>query len=261
MNGDGIERERRRQQALLEALWPREPAGAWDDWLRAPGAALTQRGLQAYRANAGAVAERALASAFPTVQALIGDEAFAALARACWRACPPTRGDMAWFGAALPGFIEQEPLEDAPYLADSARLDWALSRAESAADVPPEPQSLALLAEADPSSLRFIAAPGLVLLRSPYPVVSIWRAHCEGDLALARVALEAGQGEAALVWRRGWKAGAQAVDAATAQWTEALLAGHSIGTALDAMPADFGFEPWLLKALEQQWIAGVRQQV
>jgi hypothetical protein len=123
-----LQREQRRQQALLQALWqPQQQHGSLTDWLRAPGTALTQRGLQAYAANAGASAERALAASFPTVQALVGDEAFAGLARACWRALPPERGDLACFGAALPGFIEADTLlADVPYLADCARLPGRL---------------------------------------------------------------------------------------------------------------------------------------
>jgi len=251
MSSEGLERERRRQQALLQALWRHTPAPMLDDWLRAPGQALTQRGLQAYRANAGAGAERALAGAFPTVQALIGDEAFAALARACWREAPPGRGDMGWFGEALPGFIDTGPLPEAPYLADVARLDWALARAEAAADVQAAPESFGLLGERDPDMLRFMPAPGLALLRSSHPVVTIRRACREGGV------VPGGQGEFALVWRKGWKAEVQAVDALTAQWTEALVAGASVGGALQAMPADFAFEPWLLQALQQQWVLGV----
>jgi hypothetical protein len=257
MTDDGRAREHQRQQALLRALWRREPSDALGRWLQAPDEALTQRGLQAYRANAGAVAERALAAAFPAVQALIGEEAFAALARACWQQAPPARGDMGWFGEALPRFIDDGPLPEAPYLADVARLEWALSRAESAADVEALPQSFSLLAEQDPSTLRFVLAPGLALLRSPYPVVTIRRAGLDGDLAPARQALQAGQGEQALVWRKGWKAEVLAVGADDARWIEALRAGASIGAALEAAPAGFAFEPWLLQALGQQWVVGV----
>lgn len=259
MTDDGRAREHQRQQALLQALWRREAAPTLGPWLQAPDEPLTQRGLQAYRANAGAVAERALAAAFPAVQALIGDEAFAALARACWRTAPPARGDMGWFGEALPRFIDDGPLPEAPYLADVARLEWALSRAESAADAEALPQSFGLLGEHDPATLRFVPAPGLVLLRSPHPVVTIRRAALDGDLSPAREALQDGLGEQALVWRKGWKAEVLAVGADDAAWIEALVAGASIGAALDAASAGFAFEPWLMQALAQQWVLGVEQ--
>ena len=59
------------------------------------------RGLQAYRANADASAARALGTAFPTVQALVGDEDFAHLAHEFWRFDPPTRGDLGDWGDAF----------------------------------------------------------------------------------------------------------------------------------------------------------------
>ena len=166
---------------------------------------------------------------------------------------------MGWFGEALPRFIDDSPLPEAPYLADVARLEWALSRAESAPDAKALPQSFGLLAEHDPATLRFVSAPGLALLRSPHPVVTIRQAALDGDLSPAREALQAGQGEQALVWRKSWKAEVLAVGTDDARWIESLLAGASIGAALEVAPAGFAFEPWLLQALAQQWVLGISQ--
>jgi hypothetical protein len=255
--------EHERQQALLRSLWRRQPDEVLAPWLRAgPRQA---RGLAAYRANAGANAERALASTYPTVQALLGEESFAGLARACWHACPPAHGDMARFGEALPAFIAAEPrLADLPYLADVARLEALIAQAESAADVQPAPQTFERLASEDPERLRFALAPGFALLRSPHPVVAIWRAHQPGENAdawfeTAREAMQAGEGEVALVWRQGWKAQVQAVGEASARWCELLCAGASLGEALSRAPQAFGFEPWLLQALPQGWVLAVER--
>ena len=68
-----------------------------------------QRGLQAYRANASALAQRALLFAYPVLQQLIGDEAFAMLARDLWAAHPPERGDLAQWGAALARYLTNAP--------------------------------------------------------------------------------------------------------------------------------------------------------
>jgi len=263
MNRDDAGREQARQAALLKALWDRDNAPL-DDWLRDPDAPLTLRGLQAYDANAGASAERALAASFPTVLQLIGEEAFGALARACWRAHPPTRGDLARFGDTLPRFVaEEDPLPDVPYLGDCARLDWAMAEAERAADVEPAPESFSLLADHDPDALMLVCAPGMVLVRSPHPIVTIWRAHevpeeAQARLAAASVAIADRRGEIALVWRRGWKARVEAVDQADARWCEALLSGLSLGRALQSSIPGFAFEPWLLQALHARWVVGVR---
>ncbi|HEY6510393.1 MAG TPA: putative DNA-binding domain-containing protein, partial [Burkholderiaceae bacterium] len=75
MSANTIEREAMRQRQLLRALWQRGDDSALTPWLSEAGARAAQ-GLDAYRGNAAAIAERALASVFPTVQQLLGEESF-----------------------------------------------------------------------------------------------------------------------------------------------------------------------------------------
>jgi Putative DNA-binding domain len=66
--------EAARQQGLLAAIGHRH-AAAGDTGIAEQGERASL-GLQIYRANAGALAERALGAAFPTVHALIGPDNF-----------------------------------------------------------------------------------------------------------------------------------------------------------------------------------------
>ncbi|HZE91142.1 MAG TPA: DNA-binding domain-containing protein [Rhizobacter sp.] len=263
MSGSASEREQRRQHMLVRSLLSRDEAGSLHGWLK-DGEARAVRGWQAYQANAGAVAECALAASFPTVQSLVGPESFAALARAFWQAQPPQRGDLAWFGQALPAFIEaSEQLADVPYLADCARLDWCVAQAEQAADDVPDVGSLHLLGEGDPALLRLALMPGTALLSSPYPIVSAWHAHrpapgAADPFAPVREALAEGRGEHALVWRQGWRIQVLALDAAAARWTQCLLQGATLDLALTQAGDGFAFEPWLVQALQRGWFARVR---
>ena len=255
-----LQREALRQRMLLRALWANARPGVVGGWLRdAPPRAT--RGLQAYRANAGAVAERALAAAFPTLAQLIGDESVAALARAFWHAHAPERGDIAMWGDALPAFVAAAPqLADEAYLADVARLDWALHRAEGAADRGPGVVGLERLADADPAMLHLRPADGLSLLCSAHPIVSIWQAHHRHDaqrFAPVREAFARGRGESALVWRDGFKAVAVALPEADARFMQALLDGAALAPALDAAGLAFDFDAWLRRALRQGWLAAV----
>lgn len=254
-------RERERQQALLQVLWRRDDAQTLAPWVRAPTAARTERGLHAYRANAGASAERALAACYPTVQALIGPEAFAALARSHWLAHPPLRGDLACFGTALPEQLATDPRwAEWPYLADCARLDAALFAAEAAPDAVRDDASFVLLAQEDPAELQLRLAPAVKLLRSPHPIVAILDAHREpGPDAFerARTMMAAGIGEAALVWRDGWKARAVAISDADAAWVISLRAGATVGEALEQAGDGFDFEAWLVEALQRGLLLGV----
>ena len=253
-------REAARQQALLRALWRDAPDAALTGWLREPARA--GAGLQAYRANAGAHAERALAAAYPTLQQLLGEASFAGLARAHWQADPPRRGDLAQWGAGLAAFIADDAqLAAEPYLADMARLDWAVHEAERAADAQ-DVHGLPLLAEVDPQRLRLRLQPGTALIVSAYPIATIWLAHrSDGDdaFATACAALAARQAESALVHRRGWRATVRALPPAEARFTRALLRAQSLAAALQAGGSDFAFEPWLIAALQGGAIAAVEE--
>ncbi|TDP74964.1 DNA-binding domain-containing protein [Roseateles toxinivorans] len=254
---EGRVRELQRQQALVQAL--QQPGGepTLIPWLSEQGGRLA-RGLSAYRANAGASAERALASSFSTVLALMGEEAFAAMARAYWQAYPPSRGDLAWLGEQLPDFMRHSPqLDDEPYLPDSARLDWLLACSEGAADMKAEPASLGLLAEHEPQQLRLRLMPSVRVLRSEHPVFAIWHAHQSSEpdaFAPVRAAMAAGEGSLALVWREGWRAKAMALEPAAWRFTEEVLAGNDLAQALDEAGPDFDFGAWLAQALQLGWL-------
>ncbi|MDO9074883.1 MAG: DNA-binding domain-containing protein [Rubrivivax sp.] len=262
---NAADREALRQQMLLRALLGDARPGVVGGWLHAPaGGPSVARGLAAYRANAGALAERALAAAYPTLQQLLGDESFGRLARHHWQRQPPQNGDIALWGGGLAAFVaDAETLADEPYLADVARLEWAVHSAATAADAGP-PQGLELLATHDPAVLGLALAPGTTLVVSPHPVVAIWQAHrappCaadDGRFAAVRAAFAAGAGDTALVTRRGWQPVVRALDPGEAAFTAALLASTSLAGALYAAGPAFHFEPWLLAALQQGLLAAV----
>ena len=267
MTSQALQREQLRQQMLLRSLWTGSSPSGLQGWLaqqRADGQARpNQRGWLAYVANAHASAERALASCFPTVQQLMGEESFAAMARAYWHDSPPQRGDLAWLGEGLADFIGRSTqLAAEPYLADVARLEWALNRCEAAAGVQADLTTLALLAEQDPQRLYLQLAPGAALIASSHPMVSIWLAHHQppdpqDPVAAVRKAFALGEGEHAVVWRQGWRGRVEAVDSDTAAFFDALLCGRSLGQALDAVGPDWRFDAWLEGAVSQGMLSRI----
>jgi hypothetical protein len=261
MNAAELQREALRQQMLVRALWRDARAAVVGGWLRGDERRW-RRGLAAYQANAGALAERALAAAYPTVQQLVGEESFGQLARALWQAHAPERGDIGEWGAALPAFMAAAPqLAEEPYLADVARLDWAVHAAERAIDDDAAPSGLDLLASADPDALRLVLRSGSTYLESPHPVVTIWQAHRsddDGRFAPVRAAFAAGTGEAALVVRQGLRAEVGSVPPAERAFTAALFAGTPLGGALRAADPAFDFEAWLVQTLRAGRLAAVR---
>lgn len=239
-----------RQHELLEALLQPHPP--------APGSAWHGSGLGAYRANAHAHAERALRDAYPVIAALIGEDAFHALARALWHHHPPERGDLSEWGGALAAFIAaQSDLDSLPYLSDVARLEWALQVASRAADATPDPPSFAWFEREPPEHLRLRLAPGTAIVRSPWPVLSVLDAHLHGEPDFGTVArrLSDGVAESVRVWRQGAALRLTPIDGTRARFEAALLDGHTLGQALDDTPLDP--VAWLSEAIRTGLCVGV----
>lgn len=255
-----LQREALRQQMLVRALLGDARPAVVEGWLR-DSPARRQRGLQAYRANAGALAERALASAYPTVAPLLGEASFAALARAHWQAEPPRQGDLGTWGDALPAFIAaSEQLADEPYLADVARLDWAMHQAERAADDDAPTVGLAWLTSHDPAALRLRLRAGHAVLRSTHPVHAIWAAHrsdAPDRFDPVRQAFAAQRADAVRVRRQGLRVRVDCIDDDTARFEQALLQPHTLHAALAAVGPGFGIEAWLVDTLQRDGLAAV----
>lgn len=217
------------QQALAAALLDRSvPSGL----AVLPGVeGGVARGLQAYRINAQALSGKALAAVFPQLQQALGEASFEAMAWAFWRAHPPTLGDLAQWGGALADFLAaQDGMDTEP--PDLARLEWALHRAEAAANVALDTASLSLLASVDAAELRLRLRPG----------VQVLAAQSDGPL---------------LVWRKDWRAHSTSLTAAEAALTQALLGGLDLASALsraEAAGGEFDFSAWLQAALREAWL-------
>lgn len=148
----------------------------------------------------------ALADAFAVVRQLVGEDFFGGMARAYARSTPSQSADLHAYGAGFADFIRHfPPAAELPYLADAAALDWLCQQAYFAADhAPLRFDALASLAPEQQAGLAFRLAPAVGLLRSPWPIASLWRAHqpLEHDAANAFPSPDQG-GETALVWRDG----------------------------------------------------------
>lgn len=239
------------QQALVEALffWPAEDAMKE---VAARAMDTGARGLKAYQSNGHLLGERALLGAYPVLAQLVGGDSFGDLARAFWHAQPPQRGDLAQWGQALPAFVQASvQLVDEPYLADVARVEWALHTAATAANAEPDLSTLALLTSEDPALLLPALAPGCAVLHSRWPVASIVGAHLDNTptLAEAGALLRSRVAESTVVWRQGMRPRARLALQGEAPALQVLLAAGTLGAALDAAPTlDVG--AWLPMAVQ-----------
>lgn len=236
------------QQSLLAALWAPTHDEALDQ-LAAPGVAhrhFMWRGIAAYRSHAAAQAVRSLGAAYPVVEHLVGQENFEALSRLLWRERPPQGGDLAQWGAALAAQIEDLPelVADLPFLADVARVEWALHSMATLGDAQAEPASFTLLAHEDPANLWLDLAPGTACFSSAWPVVTLIEAQRSASSRPGR------SGETARVWRCGWRPRLCKAQPGEPTFLRAVQEGKSLGAALGSAPG-FDFSAWLAPAVRE----------
>ncbi|HRH06917.1 MAG TPA: DNA-binding domain-containing protein [Burkholderiaceae bacterium] len=225
-----------------------------------------ERGLQVYHANAQVAAIRNLQAAYPVIEQLVGDEAFALLARDLWHQFPPTRGDAAQWGAELAQLISSiAELNTEPYLPDVARIEWALHNAATAADAELDVSSLALLTAHAPEAITLQLTPGTHIVNSSYPAASITTAHLyeNPSFEALQVKLRKISPESALIWRQGFRPSVAVCTAADAVFIQNLLDGASLASALDATetvgttPA-FDFNSWLTQSAQSGLLVGAK---
>lgn len=251
-------------------LAPAQAAGSTPSW--------RDRALASYRRHARATACAVLRQTFPTITAMVGEDALDALALALWQAHPPRSGDLADWGDTLPALLAERPeLAPWPWLADCARLDWARHHCERAADQVTDAASLTRLGDAPPERLRLVLQDHVQVLCSPWPLAALWAAHTCPDDAAQHTALAWAQ-EAAVglgsdrpghtvVWRQRWRAEVAPLNQAEGLWMAALTAPAGTGPApettrslaalLDEAHPALDLGSWLARALEHGWIRHV----
>ena len=175
----------------------------------------------------------ALAATFSTVQTIVGEDFFRAMARRYVAGDLPHQPVLAEYGAGFPAFIaDYEPATSLPYLADVARLDWALNLAfHSLAANHLTAADLSSLPAERVAGLPLKLAPGAVVLHSSYPIDRIWQVSQPGA-ADESVALGAG-GVSLLVLRREDDAAFVPVSEAEEAFLSALGRGETLERAAE----------------------------
>lgn len=221
---------REMQELFTEALLG-DAASALVDLVEGDGLDPRAR-LAVYRHHVFTTLTATLEAAFPVVCRLVDQRFFAYVADAFIKRHPPAGPCLDEYGAGFPDFLAAfEACQRLPYLADVARLEWAIHRAAQApAGAMLDPAQLAIVAPSDMERLRFIPRAGLGYLWSRWPVDGIWRAHQEEsqvlpDLGAGSVCLEISPSAEGVLIR--------SLDPATAAFRDALAAGRTLGEAVD----------------------------
>ena len=197
--------------------------------------AVPARRFAVYRNNVMASLGAALAQRYPVIERLVGGEFFSAMARQFVMKHPPRSPLLAQYGEEFADFIAAfEPARELPYLADVARLEAARTRAYHAEDATPlGADGFAALDAEALGDLRLQLHPSAAILRSPFPIVTIWAMN-SGELELQPI--EIGEGEDALVVRPHLDVEIRELPPGGAAFLQSLADGlpmrDAIGTAL-----------------------------
>lgn len=139
------------------------------------------KGYGIHARNVRASLQIALEQVFPVVRQLVGTDFFAQATRAFVASAPPCRGWLSAYGGDFPDFLATyRPASSLPYLADLARVEWgrvAVTFDDIMAGM--DLGALAALAPDDLMERSLRLHPCASLIRSGYPVYSIWAAHLD----------------------------------------------------------------------------------
>jgi len=198
--------------------------------------------LATYRHHVFTSLTAALETTYPVVTRLVDRRFFAWVADRFVRAHPPKGPCLAEYGGDLPAFLSQFPAcAHLPWLADVARLEWAMNVALQAPDaVPLEPDMLRALHPHAVARLTLRFEPSVTLLASAWPVDAIWRAN-QPD---ADGAVDLGGGEARIEIRRvDDDVVFRALPAGTFAFRAALASERTLEDAVErALDAEPGFD-------------------
>ena len=191
--------------------------------------------MEVYRRGVLANLRGALASAYPVVLRLVGEDFFDEAARQYALAVPSVSGDLSEYGAGFGDFLARYPhAAGLAYLGDVARLEWAVHESHRAADVAAfDFAALAAVAPDRQGAIRFRLHPAVRLLASPHAIVAIWEANQPGRDGTP---VRSEGPEHVLVRRAGGVSTPVALDAREWRFLETIRAGASLdqaGAAID----------------------------
>jgi hypothetical protein len=170
--------------------------------LLSAGRADPYRRLRIYQNNTRASLTATLIAVFPVTVRLVGERFFRYAASEFIRLNPPFEPRLVRYGADLPNFLRAfEGLADMPFVAETARLEWAIAEALDAASLPAVGLS-ALETETAGETPDLALQPSLRFVISHWPVLSIWSAHQQGG-DLDRVRGWSRKPERIALWRSG----------------------------------------------------------
>lgn len=192
-----------------------------------------------YRNNSAVAISEALQAGFPVVSQLVGDEFFNGMASVYMQTNLPETPVMINYGENFPDFVADfEPAKPIPYLGDIARLEWYWTKAYNAADVISVGiEKLAEIPQDQMSDIKLKLHPSLQIIKSEWPVLSIWSAHNEQNTGEILANLETTP-EQGFIVRPEFEVNLIATDDTVWQFISNICDSFTLGDAIEQLPPD-----------------------
>jgi hypothetical protein len=211
--------------------------------------------LAVYRNQAVATLGAVLKGTFPVVCRLVDKRFFDYAAHEYLREHPPHSRCLVEYGADFAEFLAGfEPCGDLPYLADVARLEWALNVAATIREEAALPiEALAAVPAERATHLVLRLQPSVSYIASRWPVDAIWRANRQDEVP----AVDLASGGACIEIRRDGDAAAwRPLDPGTFAFRKAVADGVALAAAAATATAkDPAFD--LAAALQRVFAEGL----
>lgn len=206
--------------------------------------------LAAYDGNYHLSLQSWLKKTYIQVFQLVGEDYFSKLAHDFSDQQPLSNNNLHEYGRGFPRFIAtQSVMQDLPYLADVAEVDWHISQAyyaknKSSFDV----AAFSQLCETEQQSVTFILTDDLHIMSSNFPIYDIWRLNC-GDISQVNI-LSVGQ-QIVTIYRKSYQAQVELTSYLEQQLYDSINSHYTFSELLEI---DSNFSQLISQWIQAAWI-------
>ncbi len=192
----------------------------------------------------------ALASAYPKLHSLLGDDYFDSTASSYIKQYPSTYRNMRWVGGEMAAHL-QATLPQHPIVSEMAQFEWALGLAFDAEDAPVlSLQDLVAIPPQNWADLRFKFHPAVQFLALKWNVLLVWQALNAEETPPAPAQIN----EPCVVWRKELNAHFRSLEPVEYAAIQQLISGATFGELCEKLQENTSEEHATMQAA--QYLAG-----
>ena len=194
--------------------------------------------ISVYQNNQSGTLKQVLAAAYPVCREIVGARYFQQLSAYHIKQHPSSDRNVDNYGDSFAATLERlihirAELDEMPYLADMARLEWLLHKAYYAADrISFDFTGFAKLSSEQQTQVQFRLAEDIELMNSSYAVCQLWQAHqneqIQNDNNLPDFSYCSASPQYLLIQRKQWRCDVEIIDKPLFQLLMAIRQGKPL---------------------------------